>query len=83
MKDDANASSSIIDSFIQFNQNQYNDDTIYGMIPITQLINQVNQTLLLPFLSPSRLSNYIFISKHNFLSQISSVLIDFLDDIFI
>ncbi|CAF0952825.1 unnamed protein product [Adineta steineri] len=41
LKDDAKTSSSIIDSFMKFNKTQYNDETIYGMIPVIQFINQV------------------------------------------
>jgi hypothetical protein len=47
LQDDANASSSIIDSLIEFSQKQYNDDSIYGMIPTMQFINEVNKLSVL------------------------------------
>ncbi|UJR34880.1 hypothetical protein I4U23_027658 [Adineta vaga] len=44
INEDANVSCQIIDSFIEFNQNQFNSQTIYGMIPITQFINEVERS---------------------------------------
>jgi hypothetical protein len=41
--DDANASANIIPSLEQFSQKQFHSDSISGMIPTMQLINQVNQ----------------------------------------
>jgi hypothetical protein len=46
---DANASANIIPSLEQFSQKQFNSDSIFGMIPAMQLINQVNKFLKIYF----------------------------------
>jgi len=60
--DDANASSSIIDSFNEFSKKEFNDDTIHGMISTIQLFNQVS-------------FEYTFL-KTNFISRFQTVMID-------
>jgi hypothetical protein len=41
LEEDANASATIIDSFVEFSKTQYNDQTIHGLIPTMQFINEV------------------------------------------
>ena len=60
LAEDANASASIIDSFAEFSKTQYNDQTIYGLIPTMQFINQVNKIEYnneIPFFACLKISN--------------------------
>ncbi|CAF0903451.1 unnamed protein product [Adineta ricciae] len=41
LREDANVSSTIIDSFVKFNQNRFHPEITYGMIPSIQLINEI------------------------------------------
>ncbi len=47
--DDENASTNIIPSLNQFSQRQFNSDSISGMVPTMQFINQVKKFISFHF----------------------------------